>query len=317
MDFAILKVRAVDLPVLRMSNSDRIEPGEVVFALGAPKGLSGSVTVGNYSQMRRDPMWGQHRMMQHSAAISPGSSGGPLVLESGEVVGVNTGIHWVGNIVYFALPINYVRAAIDETDWTLNGLGSIATAMTAVREKANQDRIRGIVNDNFVAYADPDGLYSALLPKGWRNQRTTWRDTDNVTHVLFMAYDPAAERADLNGWISDGVRIHIELPPQGRAWLQADRSPWTESRWRSALGGYATSNIESLTTLTVANVSTRRQAVVGTSAQISDAERNVTYTFHGPEARASVDFSMPVSKKAALDVVCLVFESSFRASWAR
>ena len=235
-DFAILKVKAVDLPVLAMANSERLEPGESLVSLGAPKGLSGSVTLGTFSQLRP---YEQHRMIQHSASISPGSSGGPLLLENGEVVGVNTMYLKEANDLYFALPINYVRASLDESDGRLVSLAALAKAVEEQTTKAKRENAERTYAELFYTYKDPDSLFTVDLPRGWQVQRNVWSDRDGNYHVQLMSHAPDAQFAEAQGWLSAGVRFHFSFVPKGRTWSTANARGWLASLDRTVSGSYA------------------------------------------------------------------------------
>jgi serine protease Do len=90
-DLALLKVEATHLPTLPLRSDLRVRQGELVFAIGSPEGLRGSVTMGVVSSVARqldadNPMV----YIQTDAALNPGNSGGPLVDIDGNVVGINT-----------------------------------------------------------------------------------------------------------------------------------------------------------------------------------------------------------------------------------
>lgn len=97
-DVAVMAISRTDLTPTRIGNSDRIEIGEFVIAVGSPFGLSHSITYGIISAMgRRDLELGDGSIryqdfMQTDAAINPGNSGGPLLNLRGEVIGINTAI---------------------------------------------------------------------------------------------------------------------------------------------------------------------------------------------------------------------------------
>jgi putative serine protease PepD len=111
-DIAVLQVVAIRLPVLRLGSSAATKVGEPVLAVGAPLGLSGTVTAGIVSALNREVRLGEVRQsaIQTDASINPGNSGGPLVNVRGEVIGVNTAIATVegsGNTgIGFAIPID-------------------------------------------------------------------------------------------------------------------------------------------------------------------------------------------------------------------
>jgi serine protease Do len=92
-DLAVVKIDANNLPFARLGNSDNLEQGEWVIALGSPFGLQQTMTAGIVSATGRDLgiQGGQYtNFIQTDASINPGNSGGPLVNMQGEVVGINT-----------------------------------------------------------------------------------------------------------------------------------------------------------------------------------------------------------------------------------
>lgn len=92
-DLAILIIDGKNLPSLKMGNSNKIEIGDRVLAIGAPFGLIGSVTAGIISGKGRNLQMNMYEeFIQTDAAINPGNSGGPLVDLEGNVIGVNTAI---------------------------------------------------------------------------------------------------------------------------------------------------------------------------------------------------------------------------------
>ena len=118
-DVAVLGVDAPELVPAPLGNSDRMEIGDFVLAIGSPFGLSHSVTFGIISAKgRRDLPLGDATVrfqdfMQTDAAINPGNSGGPLCNLHGEIIGINTAIaskSGVNEGIGFAIPINMFMA---------------------------------------------------------------------------------------------------------------------------------------------------------------------------------------------------------------
>ncbi|MCH7499400.1 MAG: trypsin-like peptidase domain-containing protein, partial [Nitrospinae bacterium] len=115
-DIALLKIKrdendTAPFPYIRMGNSDSLEIGEWVIAIGNPFGLSHTVTAGIVSAKGRDIGAGPYdEFIQTDASINPGNSGGPLLNMKGEVIGINTAIisgNTGGNVgIGFAIPIN-------------------------------------------------------------------------------------------------------------------------------------------------------------------------------------------------------------------
>jgi S1-C subfamily serine protease len=109
-DLAFLKIEAVDLPTIPLGNSNDVQVGENVLLVGAPKGLEQTVSDGLISGIRID---NGLRVLQTSAAASPGSSGGPLLNRRGEAIGVMSFKVVNGDNLNFTIPINYVRGKLE------------------------------------------------------------------------------------------------------------------------------------------------------------------------------------------------------------
>ncbi len=117
-EVAVIKIDANDLHALEMADSDTIEVGEWVIAIGNPFGLSHTVTVGIVSAKGRSGLGlsTYEDFIQTDAAINPGNSGGPLIDLDGKVVGINTAIVGAnGNIgIGLAIPINMAKSVYDQ-----------------------------------------------------------------------------------------------------------------------------------------------------------------------------------------------------------
>ena len=120
-DLALVRIQADHaLPFLKLGDSDGLQVGQKVLAIGNPFGFGGTLTTGIVSSLGRtlQPQEGRRLedMIQTDAAINPGNSGGPLLDSHGAVIGINTAIYGPqGNIgIGFALPINRAKAMLDE-----------------------------------------------------------------------------------------------------------------------------------------------------------------------------------------------------------
>ena len=116
LDIALLKVEAgASLPVTRLGDSDKLQVGEWVMAIGNPFGLEQTVTAGIVSAKGRVIGAGPYDdFIQTDASINPGNSGGPLFNTSGEVVGINTAIIARAQGIGFAIPINVAKSIITQ-----------------------------------------------------------------------------------------------------------------------------------------------------------------------------------------------------------
>jgi len=118
-DIALLKIDVNGLPAVPWGDSDRLQVGEWVLAIGSPFQLSQTVTAGIVSATRRSNVgFAEYEdFIQTDAAINPGNSGGALINSRGELVGINTGIFsqsggYQG--IGFAVPSNLVRHIVDD-----------------------------------------------------------------------------------------------------------------------------------------------------------------------------------------------------------
>jgi S1-C subfamily serine protease len=117
-DVAVIRVEAQALPAIAIGNSDRLEVGDFVLAIGNPFLIGQTVTSGIVSALHRNNLGIEQYedFIQTDAAIYPGNSGGALVNLRGELIGINTGFLGAGTNpgMGFAIPINMVRAIADQ-----------------------------------------------------------------------------------------------------------------------------------------------------------------------------------------------------------
>ena len=115
-DLAVLHIKAKDLPIATLGDSDKLEVGEWAIAIGSPFGLEHTVTVGVISAKGRSGLGtGTYEdFIQTDASINPGNSGGPLINIDGEVVGINAMIIQPGTGIGFAIPINMAKQILSD-----------------------------------------------------------------------------------------------------------------------------------------------------------------------------------------------------------
>ena len=115
-DLAVLKIEGGDsLPAAALGDSDNLQVGDWVMAIGNPFGLSNTVTTGIVSAKGRVIGAGPYDdFIQTDASINPGNSGGPLFNMNGQVVGINTAIIPQGQGIGFAIPVNTAKPLIPQ-----------------------------------------------------------------------------------------------------------------------------------------------------------------------------------------------------------
>ncbi len=135
-DIVLLEIPATGSP-LKLSNRTP-EVGEDIVAIGNPKGLDGTLSRGIVSGIRED---GDARYYQITAPISPGSSGGPILDNAGEVLGVSTFYISGGQNLNFAVPSSYVRGLLNAPRQT--SLANITGEKANVLRKGTDERVYG------------------------------------------------------------------------------------------------------------------------------------------------------------------------------
>jgi serine protease Do len=228
-DLAILRIdtKGEKLPALQFGDSDKLQVGDLVLAIGDPFGVGQTVTSGIVSALARSNVGASDYQffIQTDASINPGNSGGALVTLDGRLIGINTSIYSQsgGNIgIGFAIPSNMTRVIVDGA---LNGgikrpwLGADGQAVTADIAKS-------------LGLARPDGvLISQVYPGGPAAQAGLAKGDVLLSVDGFAVSDPNAMRyravmhkagdaASIRYWRSGTTKdttIKIALPPdQGR-----------------------------------------------------------------------------------------------------
>jgi putative serine protease PepD len=191
-DLAVLKIDVTDAPALPLGDSDKVQVGDNVIAIGSPLGLAGTVTSGIISAKNRAVTSGNGtgessfiNALQTDAAINPGNSGGPLVDITGSVIGVNSAIASLGSGfgsqsgsigLGFAIPINQAKKTAEQLmktgtatypivgmslDQSFTGIGAkVATVPSAILPGGPAERA-GIKPGDIVTEIDGEAIHSS------------------------------------------------------------------------------------------------------------------------------------------------------------
>jgi serine protease Do len=280
-DVAVLKIAAKDLPVVKVGDSDRLQVGQWVLAIGSPFGLEHTATHGTVSALGRTlPSDTYVRFIQTDVAVNPGNSGGPLFDTDGRVVGINAQIYsdtggYMG--LSFAIPINLAMRVADQLKdhgqvsygWLGVGVQSLDRKLAA---SFGLDQPKGAL----VTQVTPDSPASRAGVKAGD---------------VILAYDgqPVVVADDLPplvGGTPVGRRVKLEVMSQGKnrslevtiaeLQAQADRSP-------SRGGGQQGSARETGLGLLVRDLDPRQRQELGLSdrgVQVEDVQ--------GPAAKGGV-----------------------------
>jgi len=202
-DLVILKISDSNAPPIPLGSSDEVQVGDDVYAVGNPQGLEGTFSGGIVSSIREV---GKDRLLQITAPISPGSSGGPVLNARGEIIGVSVATFKGGQNLNFAIPSNYLKALLEKT-------GPIKSLEQAKPVKAQHSilselggrSVEGVVGGSFSwrnQLYELDGDYTFTL----RNQL---REPVKSVYCLVVFYDRNGEPLDID------VLFYKDLIPAG------------------------------------------------------------------------------------------------------
>jgi serine protease Do len=205
-DVALLKISVNEnLPTVGLGNSDRVEVGEWVMAVGNPFGLDNSVSSGIVSGKGRHIGEAYDRLIQTDAPLNPGSSGGPLINLRGQVVGINKAIvsETGGSIgISFATPINSVKEILPQLQ--TQGKVTRAWAGLAIQE------MNAALADT-LGVKNPGGALVAGVVKGGPADRGGVKLGDVITEFDGKAVKDAL---DLPIWIARtplGKQVRLKI----------------------------------------------------------------------------------------------------------
>jgi len=171
-DLAVVRLARPDaepVPFAELGDSDVLKEGDFVMAMGAPWGMSRSVSIGIVSCTRRFlPESSEYSLwLQTDASISPGNSGGPLVNTEGQVVGINTLGSLMGGDLGFSVPSNTVRHILAQ----ISEFGKVNWSWTGLQLQPLRDFDRNMYFEGtdgvIVAETDPESpaRHAGLLPR--------------------------------------------------------------------------------------------------------------------------------------------------------
>lgn len=265
-DLALLKVDATGLPVLKMGNSQDLEVGEWVLAIGSPFGFDHSATAGIVSAKGRSlPDENYVPFIQTDVAINPGNSGGPLFNLDGEVVGINSQIYsrsggFMG--VSFAIPIDIAIGILkqlrDQGHVSRGWLGVYIQEITAtLAESFNMPHPEGAL----VARVMPNGPAVRVLESG-----------DVITRFDGKPVTTAADLPPMVGSTPVGKKVELEILRDGQrqpVYLEISELPKED-----ASAGVADGETENITAVPVAGVLGMNVSELDTSSREKQGVEN-------------------------------------------
>jgi len=212
-DIAVLKIDAKDLPFIMFADSDKIDVGDVVLALGNPFGIGQTVTMGIVSATGRGGMGIEdyEDFIQTDAAINPGNSGGALVDAEGRLVGLNTAIlsRSGGNQgVGFAIPANLARSVMDQ----LIEKGKIERGFLGVG-------IKDLTPELARQFKVPDNAGGALVTQLEDRSAAAEAGVQSGDVIIELNGTPVKDRRNLQlmvGRLSPGDKVSLKVLRDGK-----------------------------------------------------------------------------------------------------
>lgn len=211
-DIAVIKIDARNLMPAELGNSDEMEVGEWVLAMGSPFGLDQTVTAGIISAKGRGNVGitDYEDFLQTDAAINPGNSGGPLVNMRGEVIGINTAIASRGGTyagVGFAIPSNMVKLVAE----SLMKDGKVTRGWLGA---AIQDLDEGLAQS--FNYSSTDGVLIGDIVAGSPAEKAGLKPGDIVTKFKGQAVQSARQLRNAVAATKPNTRTEVMIHRDGK-----------------------------------------------------------------------------------------------------
>jgi serine protease Do len=211
-DLAVLRIDASGLTPARFGDSDRLQPGEWVLAIGSAFGLENTVTAGIVSATGRMGMGlaVYENFIQTDAAINPGNSGGPLVNLYGEVIGINTAIAtrtggYMG--IGFAIPSSMVQPIVQ----AIIEHGQVARGWLGIQMQELTPELAESYD-----FTGTDGVLVANVTAGGPAEDAGLRFGDIITRVGGTPVRNMAELRNAVGAAAPGAVVELEIVREGR-----------------------------------------------------------------------------------------------------
>jgi serine protease Do len=205
-DLAVVKVSGIDVKAARLGDSEKLQVGEWVIAIGNPFGLDHTVTVGVLSAKNRSGFQGGSHFedfLQTDASINPGNSGGPLVNLDGEVIGINTMIAGIGTGIGFAVPSSMAKPVVEQL---IQG-GKVHRPYIGI----NMQELTPEMSKSLGKSAPEKGVLVAQVSPGSPAEKAGAKAGDVITTVngSKVASGKDVQRIILNGKIGQKVDLQV------------------------------------------------------------------------------------------------------------
>lgn len=219
-DLALLKIEETNLPAIELGNSDNVEVGEWVLAVGNPFNLTSTVTAGIVSAKARSinllradldkEIFPIESFIQTDAAVNPGNSGGALVNSKGELVGINTAIaSRTGSYAgySFAVPVNIMKKVTKD----LMEYGIVQRAFLGVNIKDIDQKLAKDLDLKEIS-----GVYIARVIEGGAAKEAGLQVGDIVTKIGTVSVNNVPELQEQVGRFRPGDKVAVSIKRDGK-----------------------------------------------------------------------------------------------------
>ena len=213
-DLALLKIEEKNLPFIIYGNSDEVNVGEWVLAVGNPFNLTSTVTAGIVSAKARNigilpDQYKIESFIQTDAAVNPGNSGGALVNTRGELIGINSAIaSTTGSYTgySFAIPVNLVRKVTED----LAEFGNVQRGFIGVSIRDLDSKLAAEKGINEVK-----GIYVAGLTAGGAAEKAGLKEGDVITQVGVFPVNSTPQLQEQIGRYRPGDKVNVTVLRDG------------------------------------------------------------------------------------------------------
>ncbi len=233
-DLVILSVTGAKAPSLSLGNSSQVAVGDEVYVVGNPLGLEGTFSQGIVSSVRQI---GSDTLLQITAPISPGSSGGPVLNAQGEVIGVAVATFKGGQNLNFAIPVSYLASLLSD----IKPVALLSTKTRSGQDKSILDDLGGRSTEGVIG-AQLSWEYLVLQSGDYTfSLRNQLRQPVKDVYCLIVFYDRSGDPVDFDivryqGIIPAGlakrVKSKVDGSVQSLTTKRGDSTPATKVEFR-------------------------------------------------------------------------------------
>ena len=211
-DIALLKVKAENLPVLKIGDAKKVEIGQWVMAIGSPMSFEHSVTKGIVSAKGRALGRQQYvPFIQTDVPINPGNSGGPLINMNGEVIGINSMIvsksgGYMG--LSFSIPIDVAMSVVDQ----LKNSGSVKRGLLGVNIQPVSQKMA-----DYLGLKRPHGALVTNVNKDSAADKAGIQEQDVIIEFDGQLVETSNSLPPLVGSVQPGTKVKVKLMRDGKS----------------------------------------------------------------------------------------------------